>query len=130
MASRQFCPPPGPVLPAPIDAQPLPSMQDFENTLRSFPWFDETVIAVKASIAGCPVFEYAHCARSDGNIYDRKIRIASVTKVFTVLAVLLSREQIGWDDSITKFIPGLDDAYEEVTIGALAGQTSGLGRFV
>lgn len=133
MGIQRFGQPPGPVLPAPIDAQLLSSIEGLEDALRSYPWFDETTVAVKASIAGCPVFQYAHRAGDEGNenIYDTKIRIASVTKVFTVLAVLLSREQIGWDDSIAKFIPGLNkDFYEEVTVGALAGQTSGLGRFV
>lgn len=79
------------------------------------------------------MFEYAHRAggKDVGNLYDTQIRIASVTKVFTVLAVLLSRPSIGWEDSIVKFVPGLDEeVYAEVTIKSLAEQTSGLGRFV
>jgi CubicO group peptidase (beta-lactamase class C family) len=79
------------------------------------------------------VFEYAHRAGGEdvGNLNDTQIRIASVTKVFTVLAVLLSRPSIGWEDSIVKFVPELDEeVYAEVTIKSLAEQTSGLGRFV
>lgn len=113
--------------------QPLLLAPDFEATLKSQPWFNSSTIAIKASLGGKNIYQYAHSANEGraADLYDTKIRIASVTKVFTVLAVLLSNTLIGWEDSITKYVPGLDDAaYADVTIGALAGQTSGLGRFV
>ncbi|KAJ4357228.1 uncharacterized protein N0V89_001803 [Didymosphaeria variabile] len=132
MENQKYCPPPGFSLPPPTNLGPLPQISDFEATLRSYLWFNKTTVAIKASVGGNFVYQYAHHAGREGtgNLYDTKIRIASVTKVFTVLAVLLSRDQIGWEDPITKFVPGLKaKPYAEVTIGALAGQTSGLGRF-
>ena len=130
---QKYCPPPGHSLPPPTNLAPLPAIADFLTTLKSYPWFNDTTIVIKASIDGSPVFEYAHGAGQQDarNLYETQIRVASVTKVFTVLAVLLSRPTIGWEDSIAKFVPGLDEeAYAEVTIGSLADQTSGLGRFV
>ncbi|KAL1611995.1 hypothetical protein SLS60_000218 [Paraconiothyrium brasiliense] len=132
MKNQRYCPPPGFLLPPPTNVRPLPHISDFEHILRSYPWSKKTTIAIKASVGGKSVYEYAHRAGEEetGNMYDTKIRIASVTKLFTVLAVLLSKPQIGWEDLITKFVPGLEEEpYAEVTIGALAGQTSGLGRF-
>jgi len=130
---QKYCPPPGRSLPSPVNLLPLPSITDLLATLQSKSWYNETTIAIKASISGTPVFEYAHCPGSEDfeNLYETQFRIASVTKVFTVLAVLLSQPSIGWEDSIAKFVPGLDEAaYAEVTIRSLAEQTSGLGRFV
>ncbi|KAF2450914.1 beta-lactamase/transpeptidase-like protein [Karstenula rhodostoma CBS 690.94] len=132
MGDPKYCLPPGFSLPRPIAVQPLTSLAKLETTLRSCPWHNKTTIAIKASVGGGPIFQHAHRASDEGvaNLYDTKIRIASVTKIFTVLAVLLSRTEIGWEDSIKKFVPGLNEAaYADVTIGALAGQTSGLGRF-
>ncbi|KAJ4292530.1 hypothetical protein N0V90_009193 [Kalmusia sp. IMI 367209] len=133
MEKQKYCLPPGFSLPPPTDVQTLPSLPGFKSALESQPWFNNTTIAIKASIGGSLVFQYAYRADggNGGDLFDTKIRIASVTKVFTVLAVLLSKESIGWEDRITKFVPGLNEtAYADVTIGALAGQTSGLGRFV
>lgn len=133
MGDSGYCLPPGFSLPPPIAVQPLPPTTEFETSLKSYPWYNKTTIAIKASVGGQLVFQHAHHANDEESeiLYDTKIRIASVTKLFTVLAILLSREEIGWEQSITKYVPGLDEAaYADVTIGALAGQTSGLGRFV
>ena len=55
-------------------------------------------------------------------------RVASVTKLFTVLAVLLE-EEISFDDPISKFIPELRvGKWEGVSVGLLASQISGAPR--
>jgi CubicO group peptidase (beta-lactamase class C family) len=52
-------------------------------------------------------------------------RVASVTKVFTVLAVLLENN-IKMEDFISEFIPELNDPkWAEVSIGMLTSQISG-----
>lgn len=133
MGKTRYCLPPGNSLPPPSVVQPLPSVVDFENTLASYQWYDKTLIAIKASVGKNIVLQHAHDSsrENDESLYETKIRIASVTKVFTVLALLLLSAQIKWDDEITKYIPGLDEeAYAGISIGALAGQTSGLGRFI
>ncbi|KAH5499821.1 hypothetical protein HBI29_156930 [Parastagonospora nodorum] len=75
---------------------------------------------------------------------DTVYRLGSVSKVFTVLAFLAERGDVEWNQPITKYIPelgkfagrpkadGFDDVretdWDDITIGALASQVSGLGR--
>ncbi|KAL8294707.1 hypothetical protein RB600_000583 [Gaeumannomyces tritici] len=75
---------------------------------------------------------------------DTVFRIGSVTKVFTVLAFLAAVGDGVWNDPVTKFIPELAALvagrggvqrestwsvdWDDITIGSLAGQTSGLIR--
>ncbi|KAF1955277.1 beta-lactamase/transpeptidase-like protein [Byssothecium circinans] len=139
MASQQnYCPPPGPILPPPVNISPSSPSPSFisDALLKEYPWFNTTTLAIKASIGDVPVISYEHRAPTNTSapyakdLFNTKFLIGSVTKVFTVLAVLLSSNKIGWEDSITKYIPGLDTvAYQDVSISALAGQTSGLGKF-
>ncbi|OAQ77943.1 penicillin-binding protein [Purpureocillium lilacinum] len=73
---------------------------------------------------------------------DTVYRIGSVSKLFTVYALLLHGGAQYWDRPVTDFVPelrraaalpGADDAVErvqwrDVTVGALASQLSGIGR--
>jgi hypothetical protein len=75
---------------------------------------------------------------------DTVYRLGSVSKVFTVLAFLAERGDVEWNQPITKYIPelgklagrpkadGFDSVretdWDDITIGALASQVSGLGR--
>jgi hypothetical protein len=75
---------------------------------------------------------------------DTVFRLGSVTKVYTVLAFLAENGDVNWNQPITKFVPelaslpgnsaasGFDSvrqtAWEDITLGALASQVSGLGR--
>ncbi|KAF2642179.1 beta-lactamase/transpeptidase-like protein [Massarina eburnea CBS 473.64] len=72
---------------------------------------------------------------------DTVYRLGSVTKIFTVLAFLAERGDVDWTQSITKYIPELlgktqnatNDGvrytnWDDITIGALASQVSGIGR--
>lgn len=76
-------------------------------------------------------------------------RVGSISKIVTVLALLLQEGKVHFDDPITKFIPELaryaeedneddeesetyDDLattkWSQITVGALASQLSGIGR--
>ena len=75
---------------------------------------------------------------------DTVYRIGSVSKIFAVLAFLAEVGDRNWNTPITEFIPELaqfsrqastqplDDTrrtdWDEITIGALASQVSGIGR--
>lgn len=75
---------------------------------------------------------------------DTVYRLGSVSKVFTVLAYLAEVGDVTWNEPITKYIPELanrsgeasspnfdpvrETDWEDITIGALAAQISGLGR--
>ncbi|KAF2677061.1 beta-lactamase/transpeptidase-like protein [Lentithecium fluviatile CBS 122367] len=145
-SSSKYCPPPGASLPPPtvatIENLPLDIFPDGSSFLTQYQgesWYPTTTFAIQASIGGTTVFKHASYRTGNGiqvpsgdvsALFEKQTRIASITKAFTVLAVLLSKGLIGWHDSITKYVPQLDKAgYENVTIAALAGQTSGLGRY-
>ncbi|KAJ4375708.1 hypothetical protein N0V86_007241 [Didymella sp. IMI 355093] len=133
-AVQAYCPPPGRLLPQP---KVLPNSTSFaipDTVLANVSWASDTSFAIKASIGDVTVFEYEYSApgREVGqSLLDTSLRIGSVTKTFTMLAVLLSADKINLSDSITKFIPELNEqAYKDVTIAALASHTSGLGRYI
>lgn len=69
---------------------------------------------------------------------DTVFRLGSISKAYTVLAWLAEIGDEHWNQPITKYIPELVSnssfdsvrrtAFEDITIGALASQISGLGR--
>jgi hypothetical protein len=75
---------------------------------------------------------------------DTVYRLGSVSKAFTVLAFLAEVGDVHWNQPITKYIPELaklsdrpasadfdsvrETDWDDITIGALASQVSGLGR--
>lgn len=73
---------------------------------------------------------------------DTVYRIGSISKLFTVYALLLHGGTRHWDRPVTDYIPELRDAasyagtetplehvqWHEVTVGALASQLSGVGQ--
>ena len=90
-----------------------------------------------------PLFEFYHKATEHvfvgtdaGDELDGEtvLRIGSVTKMFTVYALLLKCGFHCFDDPITKHVPELlqENAsganWEDITVGALASQMSGIGR--
>lgn len=133
-AAQAYCPPPGPLLPLPKVYANSTKFTVLNTTFADVPWSSDTSFAVKASIGDDTIFEHEYSApgREVGQaLSETVLRIGSVTKTFIMLAVLLSAEKIKLSDSITKFIPELDEqAYQDVTIAALASHTSGLGRWI
>jgi hypothetical protein len=75
---------------------------------------------------------------------DTVYRLGSVSKVFTVLAFLAEVGDVQWNQPITKYVPELakqpsrtastdfdevrETAWDDITLGALASQVSGIGR--
>jgi len=62
------------------------------------------------------------------NTPQTKFRIASITKQFTAMAILLLQEQgkLNIDDSICDYITGCQEIFEPVTIRHLLSQSAGL----
>lgn len=132
--SLSLCPPPGAILPPPTLA---PQASDFslpDAAFQKLTSLNTTSFAVQASIGNTTVFQYEHSAPGrevNQSLYDTQFRLASATKLITALALELSKDTIGLEDPITKFVPGLDEElYGDVTVKALTDHTSGLGRFV
>lgn len=99
------------------------------------------------------IFQYHFTSSSLNSSSTKKVdentvyRIGSITKVVTVLALLLQDDKVHFDDPITKHIPELariaarqaavatenfDDIattqWSHITVGALASQLAGIGR--
>lgn len=83
-------------------------------------------------------------AGSTTNITEDSVyRIGSISKLFTVYALLLNFGREHWDNPVTDYIPELREAraaqpgmgnpvdlvdWESITLGAMASQLSGIGR--
>jgi hypothetical protein len=130
-----FCPQPGPSLPPPALRNSVTDKLIPDLSFESLDFNADISYTIKATIGSKQIFRYAHVAPAYNparkDIDNTKIRIGSVSKVFTALAVLLSSDKIGWEDSIKKHVPKLEgEVWDKVTISALAGHTSGIGKFV
>jgi CubicO group peptidase (beta-lactamase class C family) len=108
-----------------------------------------TSFAVQVTTSKETIWDYFYTAPILGDYEDSRpspvtgdtnFRIASISKTFTVYAILLENK-IGLDDSITKYIPellNLEDLprdrgnwfpnFDQVTIRSLASQLSGISR--
>lgn len=106
---------------------------------------ENTSFAIQLTSNQETLWESYHTASILGNYTDSNpapvsadtvFRIASISKTFTVYALLLENV-IGLDDPITKYLPGLADVkqetpnsikWDQITIRSLASQLSGIGR--
>jgi CubicO group peptidase (beta-lactamase class C family) len=137
-----LCSPTGPVLPpAPIPPEIFSGIKSQldEISKRTENPFNATVnsFSVVATSKDDTVFSYFHTA-PDRNATgkqsldrDTVYRVASVTRVFTVLALHL-QHQTNLDDPITKYIAELQGhpGWNDVTLRMLSAQMSGINRDV
>jgi hypothetical protein len=108
-----------------------------DSAFEDLPFNKDTSYIIKAELGGTELFTHSWIAPQQYipdkavNPENLQTRIASVTKLFTVLAVLLSEDKLSWEAGIREYVPELQgDVWDDVTIGALAGHTAGLGKFV
>ncbi|KAF2006630.1 beta-lactamase/transpeptidase-like protein [Amniculicola lignicola CBS 123094] len=131
-----FCSPPGPNLPPPTISATTPLILNATFILPAdTSWANSTTFVVRASVGSTSIFHYeqiheAQNATHSSPISDTKFRVASVTKLFTLLAILISPNKVEWNYPIGEYVPELrGGAWDAVTVGALAGHTSGLGKY-
>lgn len=99
------------------------------------------------------MFQYHFTSTSSNGSSTKKVdentvyRIGSISKIMTVLALLLRENKVHFDDPITKYVPELaqftarqeaeamgepDDVavpqWSQITVGALASQLADIGR--
>ena|SRR6266511_993353 len=164
--SPRLCPLLGPNFPPPRNLSQNPG---FQNTLNSFSNsihqlltpgsnstygpFDSTnntfSINIFSTFSEAPLYEYHYTAplfKANGSIGTKAVdgdtifRIASISKLVTVFALLIEKGDVNFNDPITKYVPELKGStgiglgavnavqWDDVTIGALASQMSGIGR--
>jgi CubicO group peptidase (beta-lactamase class C family) len=146
------CPPLGPVLPAPIRPSTHASVKSAVAAIQArleeetAPYnLSSIAVAIKSTYEDDYMFEFANTPPKvdprgvDKVDSDTVFRLASLSKVFPVLA-LLELHKVDLDDAVTKYVPELralnkqarkQDAvwavdWDEVTIGALASHIGGI----
>lgn len=91
--------------------------------------------AVLVGINGKIVFDKAYgLANEEWNVHNTtstKFRIASLTKQFTAACILLLQErgQLNVQDPISRYLPGLPEAWQTITIHQLLTHTSGIPNY-
>lgn len=91
--------------------------------------------AVLVGINGKIVFDKAYgLANEEWNVQNTtstKFRIASLTKQFTAACILLLQErgQLNVHDPISRYLPGLPEAWQPITIHQLLTHTSGAPNY-
>lgn len=135
------CPPSGPVLPPPyVPASTNTSnlttiLDNLSHNDTASGWnISSTSFSIDVTALDSTFFSYHYTAPlrnlSGTHIVnsDTIFRVASVTKVFTVLATLME-DRISQADPITKFLPELKGGkWADVTIELLMNQISGAPR--
>ncbi|KAG5778012.1 hypothetical protein H9Q73_008325 [Fusarium xylarioides] len=146
------CPPLGPVLPAPVHPSTHSSVKAAVAVIqarleeKTAPFnLSSIAVAIKSTSEADYLFEFANTPPKvdprgvDKVDSDTVFRLASISKVFPVLA-LLKLQKVDLDDSVTKYVPELralnkqarkQDAvwavdWDQVTIGALASHIGGI----
>ncbi|ENH69818.1 Beta-lactamase-like protein 2 [Fusarium oxysporum f. sp. cubense race 1] len=146
------CPPLGPVLPAPIHPSTHSSVKSAVASIQqrleeeTAPYNESSIaIAIKSTYEDDYLLEFASTPpkvdpRGVNKVdSDTVFRLASLSKVFPVLA-LLKLHKVDFDDAVTKYVPELralnkqarqQDAvwavdWDQVTVGALASHIGGI----
>ncbi|KAL4915402.1 beta-lactamase/transpeptidase-like protein [Aspergillus aurantiobrunneus] len=170
LAAGETCPLAGPVFPAPRRAgssaafhratgnfttsleQIMHSKNDSKTTAID-PDLSSLTVQVYSARDPKPLFEYYHTATTARNntvgvneVDENTVfRIGSVSKLWTVLLLLLEAGDASFHEPVSKYIPELQDAiddlkentfaneidhvnWQDVTVGELASQLAGLAR--
>jgi CubicO group peptidase (beta-lactamase class C family) len=142
--SLAYCPPTGPVLPIPNVAAPdnltsslCQSLEELSQVSAHNFNLSATSFSVQITTSDTTIFEFHHtaparnCSSVNSVDGDTVYRIASVTKMMTVYALLL-QQNVNLDDPVTNYVPKLLDSglgrYQKITLRMLAGQISGAAR--
>jgi CubicO group peptidase (beta-lactamase class C family) len=149
LTDAKICPPMGAVLPAPQAPSKNKAVKSavsglksaLEDEITSLFQTSALSVGVKSIHEDEALFKYHFTPPKPGSGVqkvgdDTMYRIASVSKLFTVLAALQNSD-IDMNASVLKYLPQLNETatddpilsldWEEVTVGSLAGHLSGLG---
>ncbi|KAL6364830.1 hypothetical protein LRP88_00803 [Fusarium phalaenopsidis] len=140
--ASSYCPPTGPVLPPPkvpsdgnLTDSLVESLRDLVQSSKA--WNASTnSFSVKVTSKEETLASFHHTADNLNKTGVSKVtsssiyRVASVTKVFTVLALLLQKN-LNLDDPASKYVPELAriEHYKGITLRMLASQLGGAPRY-
>ncbi|KAG4272611.1 hypothetical protein FPRO04_10353 [Fusarium proliferatum] len=155
-ATPRYCPPYGPVLPAPRQASQHPAVQYAVDTITTVLKgqtagfnLSGVSVGVKSIYEDDPLLDFHYTPSTMNPMvgvekinYSTVYRLGSISKVFTVLAVLRLAEDkvLSMNDPVTRWIPELAHGegshsgdeldvihWDDVTVGDAAAHLSGLG---
>ena len=140
-AAIEYCPPTGPVLPPPIlsdaaDFNVTPIHDALRRLVDEAPFnVTDTSFSVTVTTLEETIFQFHHTAEAFSSVGvsevtgDTIYRIASVSKLFTVLSAML-QEGLDLDDFIWQHVPELEGVktFEDITLRLLASHISGITR--
>lgn len=135
-SANAYCPPTGPVLPPPNLADCSSNLtSDLRQMLSAISSQTDATFSVQVTSRNRTFFEHHHTGTTLADIGTAEVdgdsvyRLASVTKVFTVLALLL-QEGVNLDLPASHYVAELDGVpgYEDVTLRMLASQLGGVPR--
>jgi CubicO group peptidase (beta-lactamase class C family) len=135
-----LCPPTGPVLPPPLLTSNTWNTKSIDDVVSSFELSSRkelktTFFSVSVTSTENTIFSYHYTPKTYNSSGTHNAtgsspqRVASITKLFTVLAVLL-QDGMNLDDPIARYIPELatQQRWQAVTLRMLAGQHGGVAR--
>jgi CubicO group peptidase (beta-lactamase class C family) len=132
---------PVPAMPPESARQPiatLPASQlaytidSYLNDLVNAGWFQGSVLVARDDgLVLNQGYGYADAAQRMPNGPQTRYRIASLTKQFTAMAIMIlqARGQLGIHDSICTYVDDCPDAWQPITIHQLLTHTSGLPNY-
>lgn len=100
-----------------------------QQKAKSYFFNGNVLVAYKGKCIYNESFGYADLYRREKLKKDDIFQLASVSKQFTAMAIMMLKERnaLSYDDSVTKFIP--DFPYPRITIRMLLNHTSGLPNY-
>lgn len=112
------------------DAQYSDKIDQWFKTLYTTTRFNGNVLVAKeGKIIYLNSYGYANFARKDTLTLNHRFQIASVSKTFTSMAILILKERglLSLEDDVKKYIPGFP--YDNITIRELLSHRSGLPNY-
>ncbi|KAH6675323.1 beta-lactamase family protein [Plectosphaerella plurivora] len=135
-STQAYCPPTGPVLPPPtLPACPSNLTSTTRRALEKISSSTDATFSVQVTSRNHTFFSHHHTGTTLADIGTAEVdgesvyRLASVTKVFTVLSLLL-QEGVDLDLPASHYVAELDNVpgYESTTLRMLASQLAGVPR--
>lgn len=115
-------------------AIPEPTSTEFDAYFRELEekkGFSGTVlIADQGKVVHTGAYGYANLSQKDTLRLDAPFQLASVSKMFTAVAIMLLQEQgrIDYDEPVQTYLPGFP--YDAITVRHLLNHRSGLCRYM
>ncbi len=118
---------------SPSDREIITRIDEYMQALTKLGWFSGSILIAKdGKTLVSKGYGMANLEYDIPNTPHTKFRLASVTKQFTTMAILMLQEQgkLNVEDPICRYLPDCPKAWNEITIRHLMTNTSGIPDFV